>query len=312
MVDALLKTSKHKVTAITRADSTSSVPSGVTAAKVDYADQSSLVNALKGIDVLLITMAITAPPEQQTKLIEAAAEAGVPWILPNEWGIDGANHQLHKDVMLGEKVNYRNSIEKLGKSSWIGCCTGFWYEYSLSAGLEMYGFDFKNRSVTFIDDGKTRQNTSTWPQVGRAVAALLSLKVLPEDENDKSPTLSAYRNGWVYWASFLLSQRDMLESVLRVTGTKEEDWSITTQQHEQRYKSGVEELQKGNRMGFGRLLYTRVFYPNGDGDFEHSRGLANGVLGLPKEDLDEATRRAIKLVEEGKDLGNELARKSGI
>lgn len=107
-------------------------------------------------------MAITAPPEQQSKLIEAAAAIEVPWVLPDEWGIDGENWELGKDTLLGEmKTKYRAHIEKFGKSSWIGIACSFWYEYSLSNGKDMYGFDFKSRAVTFIDEGTTRINTST-------------------------------------------------------------------------------------------------------------------------------------------------------
>ena len=42
-------------------------------------------------------------------------------------------------------------------------------------------------------------------------------------------------------------------------------------------------------------MYTRVFYPDGGGDFEASRGLQNDVLGLPKEDLDEFTKIAVQM-----------------
>ncbi|CAF3802094.1 unnamed protein product [Adineta steineri] len=86
IVDELLKIGKHKITAITREDSTSKMPPGVEVKKVNYDDPSSLVEALKGQEVLIITMAVTAPKEQQTKLIEAAAAANVPWVLPNEYG----------------------------------------------------------------------------------------------------------------------------------------------------------------------------------------------------------------------------------
>ncbi|CAF1690831.1 unnamed protein product, partial [Adineta ricciae] len=78
IVDELLKIGKHKITAITREDSTNKLPSGVEIKKVNYDDPSSLVEALKGQEVLIITMAVTAPPDQQTKLIEAAAAANVP------------------------------------------------------------------------------------------------------------------------------------------------------------------------------------------------------------------------------------------
>lgn len=250
-------------------------------------------------------MAVTAPPEQQTKLIEAAATANVPWVLPNEWGPDGANEQLGKDILLGAKATlYRGRIEELGKSSWIGVACSFWYEYSLSGGVDTYGFDFENRTVTFIDDGKTRISTSTWPQCGRGIAGLLGLKVLPDDENDRSPCLSHFRNRFVYMSSFLVSQQDMLESVLRVTGTSIEDWKINYEPHKERYDSGMADMKKGNRSGFARLLYTRIFYPDGSGDFETSKLLNNDVLGLSKENVDEYTKVALQMAKEKGGLGN--------
>src|SRR4051794_23008406 len=167
-------------------DSTSKLPTGLEVKKVNYDDQSSLVEALQGQDVLIITMAVTAPRDQETKLIEAAAAANVPWILPNEYGLDPTDAELGKDTLITETKNkHRSHIEKLGKSSWISIICGFWYEFSLAGGPERYGFDFKNHTVTFFDDGNTPINTSTWSQCGRAVANLLSLKVLPDDENDK-------------------------------------------------------------------------------------------------------------------------------
>ena len=299
IVGGLIKTGRHKVTAITRPDSTSKIPAGVEVKKVNYDNYDSLVEALQGQEVLIITMAVTAPPEQQTKLIEAAAAANVPWVLPNEWGFDGANVQLGKDIPLGApRTKYRAHIEQLGKSSWIAICCSFWYEYSLSSGVEMYGFDLKNRTVTFIDDGNTRINTSTWPQCGRAIAGLLGLKVLPDDENDRSPCLAQFRNNFVYMSSFLVNQKDMLDSVMRVTGTTLEDWKVTHEPSKERYESGVAELRKGNRLGFARLLYTRVFYPDGSGDYETSKGLHNDILGLPKEHIDEYTKVALQMAEE--------------
>ena len=294
----MTKTGKHKVTAITRPESTSKVPAGVTVKRVNYDDE-SLVKALQGQEVLIITMGVGAPPDQQTKLIDAAAAANVPWVLPNEWGHDGANVQLGKDILLGDKqTKFRAHIEQLGKSSWIGISCNFWYEYSLSHGVDTYGFDFKNRTVTFIDDGNTRINTSTWPQCGRGIAGLLTLKLLPDNEHDKSPCLSQFRNNFVYISSFLVSQKDILDSVMRVTGTTCEEWKVSYEPSKERYKSGVEELQKGNRNGFARLLYTRMFYPDGSGNFESSKGLHNDILGLPKEDIDESTKIAIKMAEE--------------
>ena len=80
MVEALLKTGKHTVTAITRQDSQTSLPDGVEA-KVDYSKPETLVEALRGQDALIITISGYAPiQETEEKLVRAAGDAGVPWI----------------------------------------------------------------------------------------------------------------------------------------------------------------------------------------------------------------------------------------
>jgi hypothetical protein len=310
----LLKTKRHTITALTRPDSsnTTTLPAGVHVKPINYSDPSSLVAALQGQDALIITMAVTAPRDQESKLIRAAAEAGVPFVMPNEWGIDHTDASLAKESMIGEARNAaRSLIKELGKSAYISLVCGFWYEYSLGGSEARYGFDFPARKVTFFDQGTTKINTSTWEQCGRAVAALFSLDVMPEkagkDEGadaakTEKPTLSQFKNGVVYISSFLVSQRDMFESVMRVTGTTEKDWSITYQDVKERYLAGVEEMKKGNLVGFVKLLYARDFYPDGCGNFEARHGLHNKLLGLPKEDLDEKTKIAIQLAEEGVDV----------
>ena len=85
---------------------------------------------MQGQDVLIITLAATAGPEVQTGLISAAAKAGVPWVLPNEYGGDGENADLCKAVpILGIKARYRDQIEELGRSGWIGIASSLWFDY---------------------------------------------------------------------------------------------------------------------------------------------------------------------------------------
>lgn len=101
MTEALLKTGKHTVTAITRADSQSKLPEEVAVETIDYNKPETLVEALRGQDALLITLSGRAPiKEVEEQLVNAAAEAGVPWILPNEWSPDTANEAMVKDVMV--------------------------------------------------------------------------------------------------------------------------------------------------------------------------------------------------------------------
>lgn len=286
MAKSLLATGKHNVTAISRVGSsnTSELPEGIKVANVDYDNPSSIVEALKGQDALIITMSVMAPPETQAKLIQAAADADVPWVLPNEWSPDSSDDGLARDVgFFGALRKAPELIAKLGKSSYIAVTTGFWYEWSLAI-KNAYGFDIPNKQVTLFDEGETKISTSTWPQVGRAVAGLMSLS---------QEQLEQFKNKQVYVNSFTLSQKDMLDSVLRVTGDKIEDWTVVKEPAKNRYTEGVEAMKKGDRGGFSRMMYTRVFYADGCGDYETGKGVSNELLGLPKENLDEATMVAI-------------------
>lgn len=161
-------------------------------------------------------------------------------------------------------------------------------------GEQWYGFNIKDRKVTFFDDGETKINTSTWIQCGTALAALLSLPV-----DGASPSLSDFKNKPFYISSFLISQRDMLDSLNRVLGTTDSDWDIKYEASAKRVQDGQAEFAAGDRAGFAKMMYSRVFFPNGGGNFEATQTLANGVLGLPKEDLDEATARSVAMVESG-------------
>lgn len=285
----LLKTGKHTVTAIAREGSNAPPAEGVKIAKVNYDDPSSLVSALSGQDALIITMSVMAPQDNSEKLIRAAAEAKVPWILPDEWGIDGTNEQYGKECFLGPpKTAMRNLIDELGVSSWIAVACGFWYQYSLGFMKESYGFDFQKKEGLFFDDGNTKINTTSQAQVARAVAAMLSM--------DVSELEAKFENKWAYVSSFCVSQKEVFESVKRVTGTKDSDWKIEYMSSSDRVAEGMKQMQEEGRFpGFAKVLYGRSFFPNGDANYEAKHELVNGMLGLPKEDLDELTKEAIAI-----------------
>lgn len=106
----------------------------------------------------------------------------------------------------------------------------------------------------------------------------------------------------------------MLDSLNRILGTKDSDWEIkyvisvfrfeTLESNtiryegtEKRVKDGQQELANGDFRGFAKSMYSRVYYPTGDGNIADKA--VNDVLGLPKEDLDEATKRCVAMVENG-------------
>jgi len=289
---ALLKTGKHTVTALTRSDSKSQLPEGVIAKHIDYNDPDSLAEALRGQDALIITLSGGAPQGTEVALVKAAGNAGVQWILPSDFAPDTENEALTKDIFVFQaRVAVRKAIQDLGQSSYISVTTGFWYEYCLAMPVA-FGFDFAKRTVTFFDEGDTKVSLSTWPQIGRAVAALLSLPVTSISAAEAS--LEDFRNKMVYINSFNVSQKDILTSALRVTGTKEGDWTITKEPVQERIAKGKKEMQDGNRSAFAKTFFTRLFASDGCGDFETNKGTSNGTLGLLKEDIDEPTKAAIE------------------
>ncbi|KAJ5126422.1 hypothetical protein N7448_005724 [Penicillium atrosanguineum] len=296
IVNAFLETGRHTVTALTRKNSGNKLPEGILIASVDYDDEATIVAALKGQQFLIITMAPTAPRDTHSKLVQAAAKAGIRYVMPNGYGGDIENIELGEDTMLGPvaKAN-RDEIERLGMQ-WITICCGFWYEYSLAGGDARFGFDFDKRCLTIYDDGNTKNSMSTLSQVGRAVAKVLSLNELHEDENDKSLTLSTFLNKGVYIKSFVVSQNEIFESVKRVTGTSDADWTVTREATKKRYEDGLALVKGGNMAGFSKLLYARAFYP--DDPSNCSVKAQNELLGLPEESLDKFTQVGIDMVKE--------------
>ncbi|KAJ4347548.1 hypothetical protein N0V95_005332 [Ascochyta clinopodiicola] len=293
---ALLDKHRFTITAISRHGSRAEFPSDVKVRRVDYDDEKSIEDALENQDALIITTSVFAPKDTCAKLIRAAAAAGVAWILPNEFGMSNTDEATNDTIGPGKKDD-RDLIEYLGVSSWIGISCGFWYEHSLSNG-ELYGIDTKKREVTFFDDGTQRLNTSTWPQVGRTVAALLSLPGDADGQQSDAVTLNAYRNHIVYVSSFTVNQREMFDSVKRITGTSDEQWKISRVPAKERFEEARERMKKGDRRAFARTLYTRYFFEDA-GLFEKLHGLDNEKLGLPSENLDEYTEKAIQLERDG-------------
>lgn len=249
-------------------------------------------------------MAPNAPKDTHSKLVHAAAKAGVPYIMPNGYAGDIEQVKLGEDTLLGPiaKAN-RDEIERLGMK-WITVCCGFWFDYSLAGGESRFGFDFEKKTLTLYDDGNVKNSTSTLAQVGRAVAKVLSLKELPDDEYDNSLTVSSFLNRAVYLNSFVVSQNDLFESVKRVTGTSDADWTVTHESNKKRYDDGMAQVKRGDMSGFSKLLYARAFFPEDPSDL--SAKAQNELLCLPKEDLDEATKDGIALVEVLKGRGERM------
>ena len=199
-----------------------------------------------------------------------------------------------QDIGISAKfLEMRKYVQDLGLS-WTSQCSSFWYEHSL-VSPQCFGFELDKKRATFFDEGTARVTASTWEQCGRAIAALFGLPVA--SEGDGKPCLMDWKNRMHYCGSFLVSQRDMLNSWLRVTGEHEADWTIEYEPAQERFQRGQRMLEAGDMFGGPLITYGRLFQRDRSGDLSDKS--ENTKLGLPREDLDEATMRAVKMYEDG-------------
>jgi uncharacterized protein YbjT (DUF2867 family) len=280
---ALLKTNIHNITAISRIESNAEFPSGVNVKRGDYKDRDFLISALKGQDILIMQLNMTpVAMEAQVPLIEAAAEAGVRWVLPTEFGSD-INSQIVTDFpMMAMKKKYRTLVEENGMG-WVAIVNNPWFDWSMKLG--MWSVSIPGKQATLYNVGDTKFNTTTLGQVGRGVAALLSL---PDAK------LVTFKNRPLYLRSFLINQRDILDSAIRATGTKESDWEIKTQEPEEAIKASREGVAAGNPMAFVGEFYTAHMQKGRGGNYEGKALTDAEVLGLKEESLDEVMKAVVE------------------
>ena len=129
ILSALVEAKRFDITAISRSDSNAVFAPTITVKQGDYSSKEFFLEALKNQEVLIIALAFTVPDELHSRLISAAAEAGVKFVLLNEYGSDNA-HPLMREVPINAvKTQHREHVEKLGRSSWIGIVNNPWYDY---------------------------------------------------------------------------------------------------------------------------------------------------------------------------------------
>jgi hypothetical protein len=258
---------------------------------MDYDSEDSMIKALEGQQFLVISLGVRVPEEVHGKVIRAAAKAGVSYIMPNVHGNFPTGESVANPIYGVRTMRRIHDVEETGVP-WIVLTTGFWYEWSLALGDNWFGIDINKRQAWFCDEGKDPLNTSTWHRCGEAFAALLSLP-----ESGASPSLADFNNHRCCVDSFLVTQREILDSVQRATGTTDKDWEITCEQAEKRYNDGLAEAKTNPQRGFPKALYAYGWSRGGGREFV--KKLDNDKLGLKPEDLDAVTKMVVEKVQNG-------------
>ncbi|KAM5385265.1 hypothetical protein ACJZ2D_001226 [Fusarium nematophilum] len=238
-------------TAISRFDSPATFPANAAVLRVSsYVDESFLVSALKGQHVLVLRL--NPRGHDRPGAAHLRRSKGRRSLRPahrvrhrHRGHGDGPRAGPH-DV--SDKKAVRDLVEELGVSSWIAVVNGLWFDWFMEMGS--WGIDIRIRRAEMWDGGNVKANTSTLRRVGDVVAELLSLL---EEE------LWAYRNKLFYVSSFCVTQREMLESVQRATGTTDADWEITDRDIGGLIAECDERLKRGGRRAAIPKMYAAQF-----------------------------------------------------
>ncbi len=158
----------------------------------------------------------------------------------------------------------------------------------------MFSINIKDHTATLLDGGSTKFNTTTMSNVGLGVARLCELPITSSSPDQ--PSLSDYKNKFVYLSSFLTTQNEMLAAAQKATGTSASDWKIEHSTAEAFINEGKERLAKGDFYGMVNMLYGTNMKQGAGGNYESTKGTANKALGLPKEDMDEVMKRVVQEV----------------
>ncbi|KAK6396413.1 hypothetical protein LTR65_009497 [Meristemomyces frigidus] len=209
VLQALVNDGNYNVTVIARAASKTTFPESVSVVKInDFNDHPQLVKALKGQDVLLSAIGFEGYAVQY-QLIDAAIEAGVPRLVPSEWGFDNddpANRDLSPILYVKTKlVEYLRSKES-ASFSWTALATSIWLEWALDA--QFLGIDPIKHSVQYWRDGTHEFSCTTLPY---SAAAALQVLQLPAEQT---------ANKRIFVSAFEASQRQIVAELEKQQGVQ--------------------------------------------------------------------------------------------
>ena len=133
-------------------------------------------------------------------------------------------------------------------------------------------FDIPSRKAKIYDDGNKEFSATTIGFVGEAVVGIL-----------RAPEATANQD--LYVSSFTTCGNEILASFEKATGQK---WEVERVSSEEEASEGRAKMARGDRSGFLQLAKASLYgLGHGHDIVFHEEDLANSVLGLQKESLDD-------------------------
>jgi nucleoside-diphosphate-sugar epimerase len=139
------------------------------------------------------------------------------------------------------------------------------------------GLNYPSRSITFTDNGEGYFSTTTLDNTALALNRVLL-----------NPSTTA--NQIVFTSDFATTQKELVQTIERLTGEKWERKSISTEEAIPALKKAWENGEALAGYGLINIGFTKGTY---SGHFEPIRHLRNKELGLPEKDLDQVVKEAL-------------------
>jgi uncharacterized protein YbjT (DUF2867 family) len=284
VLDAL-RSSPFTVHVLNRASSKSTYPNTSTITVPDDLDVSKVAKLLKDNAIDALVIAIEGyHVDAARRLIEAAFNAGVKRIIPPDFGsCDSADEKTNEvlPLMKGKKgvrdylieLSGKDREGGVGKLTWTTLITGHFFDFGLTCGL--LNFDVRKRKAYILDGGDIKFSNSTLPFIANAVVRILQK---PEET----------ANRVLYIHSLRVTQNELLAVLEKVTGERFE--KIEQKSDEELAKSRPKMLDGDKDAGEEVVAVWGIVAT----DWEGREGLANDLLGLKEDDLEDEVRNALK------------------
>ncbi|KAL5333976.1 hypothetical protein BJX70DRAFT_391753 [Aspergillus crustosus] len=279
LLAALQESSEFKVTVITRSSSEATFPEGTNVRKSDFSDD-DLLSAFRGQDAVISAVGATGFAEQK-KLVDLAIQAGVARFIPSEFSADSQNDAVLALLPLfrqkKEVIEYLQSKQSTS-FTWTGlACSGL-FDWGIANGF--LGFDITARTATIWDGGNKSFTFTNQKQLGDALIAIL--------EQPKATT-----NQYLYISSVETTQKEVLAALESATSSK---WTVNNVTTDTEVSEAIKKLQAGDFSGAFTLVRATSFgdIPNLDSNYAKDRVLANELLGLEAENVQQTITRVVQ------------------
>ncbi|KAL4925277.1 aromatic alcohol reductase [Aspergillus undulatus] len=274
----LLHASDFNVTVLTRSSSAATFPAGVIVRTSDFSS-ADLQEAFKGQDAVISAVGATGFADQK-KYVDAAIAAGVCRFLPSEFSADTLNDTVNNLLPLfflkKDVIEYLRSKES-DSFSWTGVATSGLFDWGITN--RFFQFDIASRSATIWDNGDKRFTLTNEKQLEDAVVSVL-----------RHPEATA--NKYLYISSVETSQNEILAALESTTSSS---WALQHTTTDAQVAEGSKKLQSGDFDGALQLVRAIPYgiTPGLKSNFAKDRVLANGLLGLREESVQETIQRVV-------------------